>query len=370
MRNLEYRDKFRGCLIGGAVGDALGFSVEFLTVFDIFNRYGENGITKYDYDWRSGLAEISDDTQMTMFTANGILYANTQKKLGKSKRKDAYYIYQAYLDWLRTQVGATRNPGVSWLLRVPDLYSRRAPGMTCLSALMSGDMGSIEEPINGSKGCGGVMRVAPIGLYYGREEQDIQSVMTLAAEAAAITHGHSLGYISAAALAHIVNRVTYGTCMLGNTLYDIVKECILMLRELFLEDGFVNEMVRILELAMKLSHSDDSDMNNIHKIGGGWIGEEALGIAVYCCLKYQNDFSKAMIAAVNHSGDSDSTGAIAGNILGAMIGYEAIPAKWKKDLELHSTILELADDLWIDCPKIENGKILDSEWEEKYAVRW
>ena len=78
----------------------------------------------------------------------------------------------------------------------------------------------------------------------------------------------------------------------------------------------------------------------------GWISDEALAIAVYCCLRYRHDFSKCITAAVNHDGDSDSTGAIAGNILGALHGYEALEQKWKENLKLHDVILQLADDLY------------------------
>ena len=53
-----------------------------------------------------------------------------------------------------------------------------------------------------------------------------------------------------------------------------------------------------------------------------------------------------MIAAVNHGGDSDSTGAVTGNILGAAIGYEAIPQFFRDDLELHDVILHIADDIY------------------------
>lgn len=63
----------------------------------------------------------------------------------------------------------------------------------------------------------------------------------------------------------------------------------------------------------------------IAQLGVGWVGEEALAISVYCALKYQDDFKEAVIAAVNRNGDSDSTGAITGNILGAYLGLSRIP---------------------------------------------
>ena len=73
MRNL---DKFRGCLIGGAAGDALGYEVEFMLADEIFDRFGDNGITEYSL--HNGVAQISDDTQMTLFTATGLLLGTTR----------------------------------------------------------------------------------------------------------------------------------------------------------------------------------------------------------------------------------------------------------------------------------------------------
>ena len=69
MRNI---DKFRGCLIAGAAGDALGYAVEFKREDEIFSEYGKDGITEYDLILDDDIAEISDDTQMTLFTAEGM----------------------------------------------------------------------------------------------------------------------------------------------------------------------------------------------------------------------------------------------------------------------------------------------------------
>lgn len=84
----------------------------------------------------------------------------------------------------------------------------------------------------------------------------------------------------------------------------------------------------------------------IKQIGEGWVAKETLAIAVYCVAKYFDDFEKALVASVNHSGDSDSTRAVTGNILGAAIGYDALPEHFKSNLELHDVILHVADDLW------------------------
>src|SRR5699024_6849945 len=78
---------------------------------------------------------------------------------------------------------------------------------------------------------------------------------------------------------------------------------------------------KLLMRAVKLARDPAvSDLDGIHALGEGWVAEEALAIAVFCAVRYQDDFAAAIRAAVNHKGDSDSTGAICGNILGAWLG--------------------------------------------------
>ena len=127
-----------------------------------------------------------------------------------------------------------------------------------------------------------------------------------------------------------------------------------------------SEFIGIMEKAIKLSKEDIDDLDAIRELGEGWVAEETLAIAVYCALKYEKDFDKALIAAVNHSGDSDSTGAVTGNILGAYLGMSAIPQKYLDNLELKDVILEIADDLFNDCKISEYGSYHDEIWEQKY----
>lgn len=369
----QYLDKIRGSLIGGAVGDALGYAVEFISYDAIVARYGSDGIQNYDIDLETGQAIVSDDTQMTLFTANGILYAETRGRLRGISVPAQMYICDAYKDWLYTQESWRKKgrkvPCISWLLDVPALYERRAPGIACMTAMSAKEQGCIEEPINNSKGCGGVMRVAPIGLHYGplQSEKAREKVSLLAAQAAALTHGHPLGYISAAILAHIVNVGVYGGCQYGETLEDAVREAMDICDRIFDSVGYLNQMRDLLKMAMELATNSRSDVENIKQLGEGWVGEEALAIAVYCSCRYRDDFSKAMIAAVNHSGDSDSTGAIAGNILGAWLGYGAIEEKWLDKLEMREVILDMADDLCYGCMMSEYGDYEDAVWEARYV---
>ena len=374
-------DRIRGSLVGGAIGDALGYAVEFLQEDQIFRKYGCEGITEYDLV--NGKALISDDTQMTLFTANGILVGDTRLSMRGIGGDPKAYVPNAYLDWLKTQESDinsvnhheryTEKGGYSWLLDVPELYSRRAPGNTCLSALETrakeGYVNSfINSPINRSKGCGGIMRIAPLALKYRSGENfygDIEQIDMEAAELSAITHSHSLGYMPSAVVSHIISRIL---CSYDEmSLKDMVLEARDSVSKLFAGDKNLPVLVDIINRAVRLSEEADADdLDNIHALGEGWVAEETLGIALYCALKYQNDFSKAMITAVNHKGDSDSTGAVTGNILGALVGYTAIDSRWKKNLELLDVILEVADDLCHGCQMSEYSHYQDPAWITKY----
>lgn len=338
MRNT---DKFRGCLIGGAAGDALGYEVEFKREDEIFSEYGEECITEYDLILTDDVAEISDDTQMTLFTAEGLLLA------GREGDNVDYitHIRNMYKCWYLTQKKQypIQNDDLqSRLLSVPELHNRRCPGMTCISAIREGANGTVHNPVNDSKGCGGVMRVAPIGLYFCDTLVPYEQSDMIGAEAAALTHGHDLGFIPAAALVHIVRAVAESNISLKSA----VKNAIAAMEKLFPKAEHIDEFTAIMQKAVQLAETDTDDLSAIHQLGEGWVAEETLTIAVYCALKYKEDFLRA---SVNHNGDSDSTGAVCGNILGAYLGHNAIPQKYKERLELHNTIIEIADNL---CNKV------------------
>ena len=371
-------DAIRGCIFGGAVGDALGCPVEFMQEEQIFRKYGEDGITAYEKDRASGKALISDDTQMTLFTANGLLVGDTRGAMRGIQGKPRGYVMNAYKDWLKTQESSTtdvnrherctESGGFSWLMDVPELYSRRAPGITCISALQDGREYDdyVKAKRNHSKGCGGIMRVAPLAVNY--RMNDIQKLDMEGAQLAAITHGHSLGYMPAAVLVHIINRVVFPPEGKKMSLKEIVLEARDTVASIFKGDSHLQELVDIIDRAVMLSENDATDdLDNIHELGEGWVAEETLGISLYCALRHQDDFSAGVIASVNHNGDSDSTGAVTGNILGALLGYGAIADGWKKDLELSDVILEMADDLCHGCPMDEYGHYEDPEWVSKYV---
>ena len=361
MRN---QDKFRGCLIGGAAGDALGYEVEFKPEEQIFARYGERGITEYVL--HNGKALISDDTQMTLFTATGLL-TETTNRMTRNILNDYYTeIRNSYLDWLKTQTGRfplREGNHHSWLVNVPELFSSRAPGNTCMMALERGGPGTIGKPANTSKGCGGVMRVAPIGLYFNDRFLSVEQIARIGADAAAVTHGHILGWLPAAALAQIIHEISQN----DDSVYDAVMKTLYTQEEMWPVSDHKEYFLELMRKAVDLASMDRNDLDSIHKLGEGWSGEEALAIAAYCALKYENDFDRAIIASVNHKGDSDSTGAVCGNILGARLGLEGIPEKYTANLELKDVILEIADDLYYDCPLSPENNEQDPVWIRKYV---
>ncbi len=333
--------RFLGCLLGGAVGDALGASVEFMKRAEILSRFGPKCITQYAPVY-GGLGKITDDTQMTLFTAEGLIRGWVR---GCFKGITTYpgVTAHAYLRWLQTQGErpicdidfGVDEPG--WLFQQRQLHSCRAPGNTCLSALRA--MSSLGEPArNDSKGCGGVMRVAPVGLFSWRlsQHESPQDAFRLGTELAALTHGHPTGALTGGVLAVLILALTDGA-----SLADALTASKAILRD----EPSHEETLRAIELAEELVVSGLPHEEAIARLGQGWIAEEALAISIYCSLVARN-FKHGVILAVNHDGDSDSTGAITGNLLGAMLGVKAIPAEWLEPLELREVITELAEDLY------------------------
>lgn len=344
MKDNKFLDRIRGCLIGGAAGDALGYPVEFDRLRMIRKEYGTPGITEYTLNFLTGTAVVSDDTQMTLFTAEGIIAA-MMRGVRKPADKRLYpYVHAAYINWYETQ---GRKPGKmpvkdmpdSRLMEIPELYKTRAPGLTCLSALGSPKKRDLYSPINDSKGCGGIMRVAPVGLLY--PEATLEEVVEMGAEISAITHGHPLGCFPSGIFAAIVHQAVWSDE--DRSLAVMTEKAVDAARSLYGKSDYWEELESLIDKTVSFAGNSRSDDANIKELGEGWITEEALAVALYCALRYENDFSAGLIASVNHDGDSDSTGAIAGNMLGALCGYDAIDEKWKRNLEFHKLLLYFSD---------------------------
>lgn len=359
MKKLEI-DNYVGCIVGGAIGDALGAPTEFMNLDSILEKFGPNGVNDYiEYD--NGLGEITDDTQMLLFTAEGLL-----RSWHRATRRGIWgaystICYQSYLRWLKTQEDWYGDKALlnlqldGWLINERFLYKRRAPGATCLSALRTGNPGTIENPINNSKGCGGIMRIAPVGLLF---YSDPAKAFKIGSELAAMTHGHPSGYLSAGYFAALIAYINS-----GNNLMDSIKETCKLLKTYDQHE----ETLASVENALELHAMQSPSYKQLETLGGGWVGEEALAISLYCSLCYENNFEKAINLAINHSGDTDSTGALTGNIIGLIQGEKAIPCRWINHLMNYQTIKQVAADLHTEV-KGNGYDQFDREWEQKYPT--
>ncbi len=339
-------DHYTGCLIGGAIGDALGAPVEFTSLPEIRKNYGPYGIREYLLK-DNKKAEFTDDTQMTIFTADGLI--KSALKNHSIQNIDFLDVFESYGDWLSTQRNNKVDKG--WLTRQKKLYKVKAPGNTCISALINGEAGTLKNRINDSKGNGGIMRVAPVGLLY---YNNPSKAFNIGVGCCALTHSKPEAYLSAGAMASIIAYI-----IKGENIEEAVKQTIKILERKNNNENVTNA----LKTALHYAKTNLLEEDVIPSLGHGWTGEEALAISVYSALKNSNNFSKAIECAVNITGDSDTVGAITGNIMGAYLGEKKIPQKYKNKLEAKTLLKNLAKDLYVMPNRIKNKA-------EKYPVSY
>ena len=337
-------DAIRGCLIGGAVGDALGAPVDFLNRDAILRNYGGDGVTGY-VEFGDGTGAVTDDTQMTLFTAEGLLRAIVRLN-GRGICDPVAVVKNAYQRWLKTQDGMffsdQADLDTGWLIREKQLHRRRAPGMTCIHALENIPCDCRAR--NNSKGCGTVMRMAPVGILLHPEE-----AYENGCKFSAITHGHPTGITAGGAFAMLIAYLLEEK--------DLEESLALVEKHLQTQDGTA-ETLAALQAARTA--------RTVAELGEGWVAEEALAISVHCAWNHQREFEKGVLAAVNITGDSDSTGAITGNILGLINGEEAIPESWRRNLQEYGIVSRMADDLFQRFDGDPRYGDATREWWEKY----
>ncbi|HVS16349.1 MAG TPA: ADP-ribosylglycohydrolase family protein [Thermoanaerobaculia bacterium] len=357
----EAWERIAGCLLGGAVGDALGAGVELQSLGEIRDRHGPAGASGYVEAYgRRGA--ITDDTQMTLFTAEGLLRAHVRGAT-KGVCHPPSVVHHALLRWLHTQgrdsalfgelrgdtelcgdAGGDAEDGQpdGWLIEVPELHSERAPGRTCLHSLgVATQLG--QAAINDSKGCGDIMRSAPCGLLAASPA----IAFDLAADCCRLTHGHPTGQGASgyfAELIHLCLRAGGARVDLRRAAQDVLRR-----RRDRLNDEVRRAVYSALAAADAVTSGKEAlSAESVERLGAGWVSEEALAIGLFSALVGQaaRDFRAGALLAVNHSGDSDSTGAIAGNLMGVAMGVGAIPRELLDELELREVIETVARDGW------------------------
>jgi len=325
-------------LLGGAVGDALGAPVEFMSTAEIRRDFGPEGLRELAPAY-GRIGAITDDTQMTLFAAEGLIRAQVRFE-GRGICHVPSVIHHALLRWLHTQ--GERAPALElapdgWLIQQKALFARRAPGNTCLSSLRAcrqfGDQAQ-----NDSKGCGAIMRIAPIGLFAALDpSQEVPRVYELACESARSTHAHRESTLSSGYFALVVAHL-----MQGATLPDAIAASGAPLEA----QAGTEVVLGVIQAAQRLASSNaPATPEAVESLGGGWVAEEALAVALFCALRAEN-FEHGVLLAANHSGDSDSTASLTGQLLGTVWGPAVIPERWLARLELREVIETVASDLF------------------------
>ena len=326
MGALSFSERVVGCLLGGACGDALGAPLEFLDDKAVAQLSSDAIAEMLPAYKRKGGGAITDDTQMTLFTVEALIEIADQAGAGGARLDDAEQlgiVAAAYLRWYETQTRRHRRSDTG-LLAHKELFSQRAPGHTCMTALRKLAYDGNLRANNDSKGCGTVMRAAPFGLV---------DRVRLAGPASDLTHGHPAASASSIALAEIIRHLVH-----GETMPAAVDAAVGYVDQLDSPDP--RAVTESLRAAISLATDGPPSQQVIESLGGGWVAEEALAIAVLCALTGQG-WEDTLVRAVRHGGDSDSTGAIAGNLLGAALGPGDIPEVWLEKLESR-TVIETA----------------------------
>ena len=355
---------YRGCLLGMAVGDAMGYTVDSRSWQEIQEDYGPYGLRGYDLV--NGYADVTSYTQLAAFTCNGLLFGLTRGQLMGKMAPFIKYVALAQREWAASQRSWGRpEKSYCWLLRRSELCRRHCMDTRMLETLSKEHPCTLETPVNNHSGPEGLTAAIGVGLFFHPNRLEPEEVDRLGAEAVALTHGSATAFLSGAALAHIISR--------------LVVNPRLPLRKVFLEAAeavtnlFGHQYSQAFDFATLIRHAvtysqipNVTPMEIMEKISCDNAAKVLAG-AVYACLVSEGDFDRAMIAAVNHSGRSAAVGAIVGAILGLKLGEEALPEFYVECLEPAHVLQELADDLYSGCPMEMGSKLFDLDWDYKYT---
>lgn len=356
------RTTYRGCLLGMAVGDAMGYTVDSRSWPEIQEDYGPNGLLGYDLV--NGYAEISSYTQLAAFTCNGLLFGLTRGQMTGRMAPYIKYIDLSQKEWAISQRSWGR-PGQTycWLLRRKEMCHRHCMDTRMLETLSREKTGSPEDPVNNYNTPASLTSAIGVGLFFHRDRADRTEIDRLGAEAVALTHGSPTAFLSGAMLTRIISRVLSHP---HAPLKRILKEAVDAVRDEFGHQySQAYDLGNLVRYAVAWAESDMNPaevMERLHCENAA----QVLAGAIYACLASRGDFDTAMIIAVNHSGRSAAVGAIVGAILGARLGEEALPEFYIECLEPAEVLRELADDLYDGCPMEMGNKLFDLDWDYKY----
>ena len=356
---------YRGCLLGMAVGDAMGYPVDSLRLSEIRENYGPNGLLGYDL--ANGYADVTSYTQLAAFTCNGLLIALTRGQMMGRMAPLVKYVGLSSREWMASQRPWGRPERTfCWLLRRPDICHRYCMDTRMMDTLGRETLGTLEAPVNHFTTPGSLTTAIGVGLFFHPDRMKQPELDRLGAETVALTHGGPLAFLSGAALAHLISRCLYQPQL---SLRQLTLETVQMLCTQFASQypAQCTELTTLLRLAVSME-SDVSlatwdVMEKLHCDSAA----QVLAGAIYACMAGGEEFDSSMIIAVNHSGRSAAVGAVAGALLGLRQGEIALPDFYLECLEPADTLRELADDLWTGCPMELGNRPFDADWDHKYV---
>ncbi|MEP1448943.1 MAG: ADP-ribosylglycohydrolase family protein [Paraglaciecola sp.] len=351
---------FERAMLAAAMGDAFGFPMEF---------FCEQKIKQSGFHLNNGddeltfLGKSSDDTQLNLFTAEGIIYSkytikhsvNDYQLMNDTIVRE---VARAYQRWLHTQSEASifceEIDIETGLVSFPELNQRVEPGDTCLSALKDMQYPS-DSAYNFSKGSGVTIKNLPIAMVYAAQPLSLHSLschqkalasFDLGFKVAQITHGHPIAKLTAATIATILFFNLQRGPSSNTLLYSMAmtKELIISNLANILRRGFDIQRSHIEHIIELLDNDYYNGAKCVSAYGQGWFADEALAMALHCAL-YAETFEQLLVMGACHSGDSDSTCSLAASIFVSARGGEDMPDYLLEKLELKEVVKGITEKL-------------------------
>lgn len=291
----DIRDKILGVIYGTAIGDALGWAVEFDPAVSPNNPAVFAQSVPGDY---------TDDTQMFRAVCEGLL------RVSDNVDRAAEEVAEEFIAWHTS----------------PE--NNRAPGRACMEGCRNLARGVqwFEAGVD-SGGCGTAMRSMAYGIFF---HDNPQKAALWAAEHAQMTHIHPMARAAAAATAAGV------ACLMGRPCASIAIAQAMRIAAKRYDN-------RTAEMLSEAIDREGACPYGVLDKWRGWAGHEAVAASLWCFLRYSDDYEQAVLLAVNSPGDSDSLGAITGALVGANAGLSGIPERWVKQVEKSGELMALGE---------------------------
>ncbi len=357
-------EAYRGCLLGLAVGDALGYTIDNKCWEHIQQCYGPGGLKGYDLV--NGYADITSHTQLAAFTANGLLLGMTRGQIRGVMAPFIRYIEIAHWEWAAGQRRYDQPKRIfCWVFHSEEMRRRRCTDTRMLDTLNRQRPSSLETPSTRYDGPGSLSAAVAVGLFAGNRQMSQRETDHLGAEAVALTFGCPDAFLAGAVVTHLISHSLQEP---DKDLRLLVQDAMEALKKQFSSQypQSTAEVCCWLRQALTLAENDNLTQVQAMEHLQCLTAAQTVAGAIYACLTCRDNFDSAMITAVNHSGRSAAVGCLAGAILGLKMGDRALPDFYLECLEPTEMLRELADDLAQGCPMIKGHRLFDGDWETKY----